>query len=169
MAATAEAGSETEGGPPAALSSNLAWLLAQASHAITAEMTAAFEGLGVSPRAHCVLSAAMSGKLTQKDLADAVGIDKTTMVVTLDELERVGLARRLPSSTDRRARIIAVTEAGEEFVARGEQLAGEIQRDVLGSLPARERAALMHALSSLVCDRLAEPAACERAPRRPRA
>ena len=122
---------------PSALNTNLGWLLAQASYAVTTEMTAAFADLGVSPRAHCVLSAARSGELTQKELADAVGMDKTTMVVTLDELESAGLARRVPSKTDRRARIIAVTEAGEQFVATGEKVVAEIQRDVLDSLPAR--------------------------------
>ena len=34
------------------------------------------------------------------------------MVVTMDALERDGLAERRPSPTDRRARIIAVTDAG---------------------------------------------------------
>ena len=41
-----------------------------------------------------------------------IGLDKTTMVVTVDELERAGLAERQASSTDRRARIIKVTPAG---------------------------------------------------------
>ena len=44
------------------------------------------------------------------------------MVVTMDALERAGLAERRPSPTDRRARIIAVTPAGEDVVERGEQI-----------------------------------------------
>jgi MarR family transcriptional regulator for hemolysin len=35
-----------------------------------------------------------------------------THVVTVDELEKAGLAERRPSSRDRRARVISVTEAG---------------------------------------------------------
>ena len=56
-----------------------------------------------------MLSKAAGQELTQSQLAELCNLDKTTMVVTLDALERAGLAERRPSSTDRRARIIAVT------------------------------------------------------------
>ncbi len=56
-------------------------------------MTAAFEAAGGTPRGHCVLSTARTGAYTQKELADRIGLDKTTMVVTLDALEAAGLAR----------------------------------------------------------------------------
>ena len=166
MHAIAEATRETEGEERSGLSTNLSWLLAQASHAMVTEMTAAFAELGVSPRGQCVLSAALRGEHTQKELAEVVGIDKTTMVVTLDELEQAGLAQRRPSATDRRARIVAVTKKGEKAMAQGESVAAQIQEDVLSSLPAREREIFMRSLSRLVCDRLSTPAACERAPRR---
>jgi MarR family transcriptional regulator, transcriptional regulator for hemolysin len=145
---------------------NLSWLLAQASHVMITEMTRAFEDMGVAPRGHCVLSAADTGEFTQKELAEMVGLDKTTMVVTVDELERAGLAERVPSTTDRRARIIRVTPAGKRVVRKGEVIVQEIQDDVLAALPAREAKSFMGALERLVEDRLATPAACSRAPRR---
>ena len=97
---------------PAELAGNLGWLLAQASHALSTEMTAAFEAKGGTPRGFCVLSTALTGEFTQKELADRVGLDKTTMVVTMDALEADGLAERVPSPGDRRARVITVTPAG---------------------------------------------------------
>ena len=97
---------------PAPLCDNLCWLLSRASWTLTTELTAALEDLGVSPRAHAVLAAAATGEHSQTQLARIVGLDKTTMVVTLDELEAAGLAERRPSPTDRRARVIAVTPAG---------------------------------------------------------
>ena len=148
------------------LAGNLSWLLAQASHVMVTEMTHAFEDMGVSPRGHCLLSAATTGEFTQKELAEMVGLDKTTMVVTVDELERAGLAERVPSRTDRRARIIRVTPAGRRVVTKGEKVVSEIQEDVLASLPASERRALLGALENLVEGRLSTPAACSRAPRR---
>ena len=54
----------------------------------------------------------MTGEFTQTEIARMVGLDKTTMVVTVDELEAAGLAERRPSSTDRRARVIEVTKDG---------------------------------------------------------
>src|SRR5215211_3447477 len=118
--------------PPEAepISTDLCWLLSRASYILTTKLTAALEGLGVSPRAHCVLSAAMAGDHTQTELARTVGLDKTTMVVTLDELEAAGLAERRPSSADRRARVIAVTKAGERKVRDAEAIAERTTEDV---------------------------------------
>src|SRR5207302_1863639 len=91
-----------------ALASDLCWLLARASHALMTESTAALEAAGISPREHAVLATAMTEAHTQIELARLVGLDKTTMVVTVDALEAAGLAERRPSSNDRRARVVAV-------------------------------------------------------------
>jgi MarR family transcriptional regulator, transcriptional regulator for hemolysin len=134
---------------PQPLAANLGWLLSQASHALKTELTAALEDLGVSPRAHHVLHTALGGEYTQTELARIVGLDKTTMVVTLDELEAAGLAERKPSATDRRTRVVAVTKAGADKVRQAEQIAARIQADVLDALPAGERQALYSGLRRL--------------------
>lgn len=137
------------GAEPQPLAENLGWLLAQASHVLKTELTAALEGLGVSPRAHHVLHTAIGGEYTQTELTRIVGVDKTTMVVTLDELEAAGLAERRPSATDRRVRIVAVTKAGKHKVRQAEEIAARIHADVLEALPARERQALLDGLARL--------------------
>src|SRR5918998_6836571 len=96
---------------------DLAFLLAQASHALATELTVRLAEVGITPRSHCVLSKAMAGELTQSQVAEQCALDKTTIVVTLDALERDGLAERRRSSTDRRARIIGVSKEGERVVA----------------------------------------------------
>ena len=148
------------------MENNLCWLLSQTSHVLMTEMTAALEELGLTPRSHGVLMTAMTGELTQSEIAQQVGLDKTTMVVTVDELEAAGLAERRPSKADRRARVIAVTKAGERKAAEGQKLVERTQREVLDTLPARERDALVGGLSRLVEDRLAKPVECHKAPRR---
>jgi MarR family transcriptional regulator for hemolysin len=155
---------------PQCLAGNLGWLLSQAQYTLATELAAALEQVGVSPRGHCVLTTAMTGDHTQTELAQMVGLDKTTMVVTLDELEAAGLAKRLPSSEDRRARVIAVTKAGERKVAEAEKIVDQVHADVLRALPARERKAFVDALTRLVSDRLSTPVECghpvrRRAPR----
>jgi MarR family transcriptional regulator for hemolysin len=142
---------------PQPLSDNLCWLLSRASYTLTTELTAAFEGLGLSPRTHSVLAAAMTGEHTQSQLARMVGLDKTTMVVTVDELENAGFAERRPAATDRRARVIAVTPAGARLVREAEEIGDEIRADVLGVLAPDEREVFVGALARLVGDRLAEP------------
>jgi MarR family transcriptional regulator, transcriptional regulator for hemolysin len=144
---------------PDCLAGNLGWLLTQAHFNLVSEVAAGLEPLGVSNRGYHVLATAQTGEYTQKELAERIGLDKTTMVVTVDELEEEGLAERRPSSTDRRARVIIVTKAGDRIVAQGQKVIDRIQGDVLESLPARERQIFLESLGSLVKDRLAHPAA----------
>jgi MarR family transcriptional regulator for hemolysin len=145
---------------------DLVFLLSQASHALTTEMTARLAELGITPRAHCVLTHALGGELTQGEVADLCALDKTTMVVTLDALERAGLAERRLSSRDRRARIIAVTEEGERVVAAADGIVALTYSDVLAALPERQRDAFVDGLDKLVHGRLANPPACAHPPRR---
>jgi DNA-binding MarR family transcriptional regulator len=90
------------------------------------------------------------------------------MVVTMDALEKDGLAERRPSPTDRRARIIAVTDAGRSVIARGEAIVSGLYEDVLSSIPAGQREPFLDALQGLLDGRLAEPAECSSTVRRPR-
>ena len=148
---------------------DLSFLLNHASHVLTTKMTAAFAEIGMTPRAYCVLSQAMSGEYTQIELAKLSDLDKTTMVITLDELERVGYAERRPSATDRRARIVTVTEEGAGAVETGHQIADAVHREVLDALPAEQRTAFVDALAGLVGGPLAEPVQGGRPVRRARA
>ena len=145
---------------PEILASDLGWLLAQAYFNLVSEITAGLEPLGLSKRGYHVLATALTGEYTQKELAERIGLDKTTMVVTVDDLEEKGLAERQPSSTDRRARVIAVTSTGERAVAEAQKLNDRIQKDVLESLPAKDRKVFLESLGSLVKGRLSKPAEC---------
>src|ERR1700753_976397 len=102
-----------EAAPPEELSADLCWLLARASALLTAESTAALRELGITPRQHFVLIPARGGDHTPTELDRTGGRDKTTLMVTRDELERTGLAERRPLPSDRRVRLVAVTPDGE--------------------------------------------------------
>jgi MarR family transcriptional regulator for hemolysin len=145
----------TEAAPAAdtgCLSDNLGWLLARAEHALAAELALALEPLGLSSRRYCVLATALGQDRTQIELANLIGLDKTTMVATVDALEEAGLAERRPCGHDRRARMISVTKAGEAKVREGRKVIEQVQADVLARLPEGERAALLSGLSRLVTD-----------------
>src|ERR1700756_4544128 len=108
---------------PVRAAPDLSFLLAHTSHVLTTRMTAALAEIGMTPRGHCVLVKAMGGELTQIELAKLADLDKTTMVVTLDELEEAGYAERRPSRSDRRARVVVVTDEGKRLVAAGHEIA----------------------------------------------
>ncbi|GAA3902168.1 MarR family transcriptional regulator [Streptomyces gulbargensis] len=136
---------------------DLSYLLDHTSHVLRTRMTAALGEIGLTPRMHCVLVHALEAERTQAQLAEIGDMDKTTMVVTVDALEKAGLAERRPSSTDRRARIIAVTEAGAEIAARSQKIVDGVHEAALGSLPDEERTVLLRALNRLVTGHLETP------------
>jgi MarR family transcriptional regulator, transcriptional regulator for hemolysin len=147
---------------------DLSYLLTHAGHVLATQMTAAFAELGITPRAYCVLFHATEAERTQIQLAEISDLDKTTMVVTVDELEKAGLAERRPSSTDRRARIISVTEAGERAVAEGAKIADRVHRAVLEALPPDQRQVFLGVLTRLTEGHLSTPAEAGRPMRRSR-
>lgn len=129
---------------------DLSYLFDKASQALSARMGTVLGELGMTVRDYCVLSKAAAHELTQGELAELALLDKTTMVVTCDNLEKSGLAQRTPSPADRRVRIVRTTDAGDGAVATARGVIDDLYEEVLGVLPAEQRAALLDALVTLV-------------------
>lgn len=143
---------------------DLSFLLDKTSESLTARMSAALADLGLTARQYCVLDKASGGEHTQGRLAEEALLDKTTMVTTLDGLERAGLARRVASPTDRRARLVEITPEGEALIERAATVIQGVYDEVLGVL-GDERDALVTGLTRLVEGPLRETASDAR-PRR---
>ncbi|MFE1437395.1 MarR family winged helix-turn-helix transcriptional regulator [Streptomyces sp. NPDC058739] len=147
---------------------DLSFLLDHTSHVLRTRMSARLGEIGLTPRMHCVLVHALEQERTQAQLAEIGDMDKTTMVVTVDALEKAGLAERRPSSSDRRARIIAVTEEGAKVARESQRIVDDVHQQALGSLPADERDILLRALNRLVTGHLEAPVEGPRPARRAR-
>ncbi|WP_067965928.1 MarR family winged helix-turn-helix transcriptional regulator [Nocardiopsis trehalosi] len=137
---------------------DLSYLLDHTGHVLRTRMAAALAEIDLTARMHCVLVHAVEEERTQAQLAEIGDMDKTTMVVTVDALEKAGLAERRPSSTDRRARVIAVTEAGARTAERSREIVDRVHREVLEAVPEGDRAVLVRALAGLAEGHLATPA-----------
>ena len=128
----------------------LLFRLWRVSHTRTAE---AFESLGLTPALFALLNVlgAREGAM-QQQIGAEMGIDRSTMVVLIDELEAKHLAKRRPHPSDRRAREVAITARGQEILQRARSLALQVEGEVLRGLPIKERneliALLRRALSS---------------------
>ena len=125
-------------------------LLNMAGHALSNRLAAALADVDLTPRMQCVLVHALEEERTQIQLAALADLDKTTMVGTVDDLERRGLAERRQSAIDRRARIIAVTEAGRAAALEGQRIVDRVHAEVLGALPESAREDFVAALVRLV-------------------
>ncbi|ROQ67283.1 DNA-binding MarR family transcriptional regulator [Streptomyces sp. 840.1] len=143
---------------PTRTAPDLSYFLNHTSHVLRTQMSAALAEVGLTPRMHCVLVHALEEERTQIQLAEIGDMDKTTMVVTVDALESAGLAERRPSSRDRRARIIAVTEKGATLAVRSQEIVDRVHQGALAELDSGDRAALLRALEQLAGDRLSTPA-----------
>ncbi|WP_431896574.1 MarR family winged helix-turn-helix transcriptional regulator [Micromonospora haikouensis] len=140
--------------------SELTWLLHRAAQRMHALVGAEAERHGLSLRDHIVLSALhKTADLTQVELGQALGMDKTTLTAEIDRLERMELVSRRVNPRDRRARIIAITPKGD--AARAAIAAGAEAReaDAVRPIPAAEVAQLRRALY-LIIGSAEDPGSC---------
>jgi DNA-binding MarR family transcriptional regulator len=71
----------------------------------------------------------------------------------VDDLEARGLAERRPSATDRRARVVTVTDKGRAAAEEGQRIVDRVHADALDGLSASDRSAFVQALSLLADNR----------------
>ena len=87
--------------------------------------------------------------MTQKALADALRIDRTTMVTLLDDLEDKGYVTRQRHPRDRRAFLVHPTDAGRAAKVAAVRILDEQQRRFLAPLTPAERRQLAALLTRL--------------------
>ena len=101
------------------------------------------ETLGLTTRMWGALNVIKAeSTITQHALGRSIGMDPSTMVSTIDELESRGLVERRPHPSDRRAHALHITEDGLRTLAKGRELARRAQEDLLAPLNAEERRTL---------------------------
>jgi DNA-binding MarR family transcriptional regulator len=113
----------------------------RATHTQTA---AALQSVGLTPALFAVLNylRARDGAI-QQQIGSVMGIDPSTMVSLVDQLERAELAKRRPHPRDRRAREVLITPKGRRTLKRARELAQEVEGDVLQGLSRDERRQLV--------------------------
>lgn len=108
------------------------------------------EAHGLSMWAYIALSQlAQQPAQTQLALARAIRYDKTRLIALLDELELDGLITRTADPTDRRARVIALTEDGQARYATARSAIRAMEDDFLADLTPAERTRLRKTLATL--------------------
>jgi DNA-binding MarR family transcriptional regulator len=104
----------------------------------------ALESLGLTTALFALLNVLGAHEgANQQEIGAAMGIDPSTMVSLIDQLEAAGLAKRRPRPTDRRAREVVVTPKGRRVLKQARQLALQVEDDVLRGLNGAERQQLL--------------------------
>ena len=126
-------------------------LLRQAQRHSARAFAAALRPLGIEGRHFGVLfHLDQYGPLSQRRLMDLTGEDRSAMVRTIDDLERLGLAVRRPDPTDRRAHAVELTRAGCQLRAQAGAIAEQVAANLLDVFTAPERDALFALLERFV-------------------
>ncbi|PWC35225.1 MarR family transcriptional regulator [Azospirillum sp. TSO22-1] len=95
----------------------------------------------------------------QGGLAELLDVEPITLARLLDKLEAIGLIERCPHPTDRRIRLLHLTEAAHPLLGAMRTL-GEITRaEALDGVAPADREALVRALTTMKSNLIA---ACER-------
>ena len=90
------------------------------------------------------------GPASQQEIGEQLGIDRTTMVEIVDELERQGIVRRERSALDRRSYAVTLTPGGKAKQKRAAEVFDAAAEDFLSPLSAAEREKLLGMLSRLI-------------------
>lgn len=88
-------------------------------------------GIGQSGWMTIAMVAKAPEALSQRALADMVGVEGPSMVSMLDRLERDGLVERIPSPTDRRVKLVQLTDAGRNVFAEVKKEANAFRAHLL--------------------------------------
>ena len=135
------------------LSSRLGYLLKHAQQNFSMSGARALESLGISGRQLAVLVVLDAAEpLSQLDAAKELGVDRTTMVALIDELEDKGLVERRRSPDDRRKNIVELTARGKEILAEGERRHQEAEKAFLADLTPIEADLFVRILKKLAAD-----------------
>ena len=125
----------------------LLYRASQISHSLANEMLAA---VSLSARQVGILTMVTELEpMTQRSLADALQIDRTTMVALLDDLEDKGYVARQRHPRDRRAFLVQPTHSGHAAKDAAVRILDEQQRRFLAPLTPAERAQLSVLLTRL--------------------
>jgi MarR family transcriptional regulator, lower aerobic nicotinate degradation pathway regulator len=131
------ASTQSADGAVAEYAGQLLFRLWRVSHTRTAE---ALESLDLTTAHFALLNVLGTHEgAIQQELGATMGIDPSTMVALIDQLEDAGLAKRRPRPTDRRAREVVITAKGRRVLKRARQLARQVEDDVLRGLSRAER------------------------------
>lgn len=129
----------------------IGYLLQRAHQQYRGEVVAALAGSGLNPGQLLIVAALASvNDLSQRELSEATNVEKSSMVLFLNQLEADGWVERRTHPTDGRAHAIHLSEAGRARLGPiGRRLAAVEATFVQGlsDEEARQLAELLHRLT----------------------
>ncbi len=132
------------------LTSLLGYHLRRAQVAVFQHFAAAMGEAEITPGQFGVLTVINSNPgLSQTQLGNALGIDRSTVVAVIDRLESRGLVVRAVSLTDRRSHALRLSDEGARLLHRLEELVRSHERHIARDLSAADKQRLIELLDRI--------------------
>ena len=105
----------------------------------------------ITPIQFAILTVLYGGRaLDQITLSTAVGIDRTSGADVIKRLVRRGLVERIPSTEDRRAKLVHITGDGQALVRRMQPRMERAQERLISPLSPAERAMFNELIGKII-------------------
>lgn len=112
--------------------------------------TVMFKELGLAPGQYSVLLLiGLNPGLSQVDLAEAAGLDGSTIVPITNRFVKLGWVRRIRRRRDRRFYSLAITAAGRAVLEDAQPIIEAHERDLVAALSEGERISLVELLARI--------------------
>lgn len=135
---------------PPEVAGSLGVMLQRAAQRLKAHADRALAPLGISTRQVAVLcTLEHTGPLSQQALGGLLGVDRTTMVAIVDELEALRAVERRRDAKDRRLYALKVTARGSLMAHKGSAALATAESGALATLRAGDRDRLRRLLGRL--------------------
>lgn len=129
----------------------IGYRLRRAQLSVFQKFLSIFDGLKLRPADYSVLVLiADNPGRKQTEIAEVLDIKRANFVTLVHGLEERGLVERIPSSADKRANALHLTEEGEAFLAHARQVHEAMEQELIDRLGGEgERAQLLALLDRL--------------------
>ncbi len=128
-------------------------LLHRAQQLAANESASALTAAGITLRQFSVL-AALSGNdgVSQSDLVNATGIDRSTLADMVARMEKAGLIKRVASKMDKRAKVVSLMAKGKKAYEKALPAVEKADAAIFEALPKTKQAALVSGLKDMVAE-----------------
>lgn len=128
-------------------------LLHRAQQIAANESASALAAAGITLRQFSVL-AALSGNdgVSQSDLVNATGIDRSTLADMVARMEKAGLIKRVASKTDKRAKVVSLMAKGKKAYEKALPAVEKADAAIFEALAKTKQATLVSGLKDMVAE-----------------
>jgi DNA-binding MarR family transcriptional regulator len=135
---------------PEILATRVGFLLNRTAGRIREMTEEALAPLQIFPKHYGLMAVIKSkGPSTQQALGDFLKVDRTTMVLLVDDAEGKDMVIRNPHPTDRRCYLLSLSENGEKIFQQAHRLVKKAEDEFFGVLKKQEQEDLIKLLGKL--------------------